>query len=127
MLKNRVKINICGMEYTILSEESEEYIKQIAKQIDYEMGNILEINTRFSVTMAAILTALKYCDGLKKSQHDADNLRIQIKDYLEESVEARMKFDQSEKEIVSLKKEIDTLNGIIDEFDAINAVNNSIK
>ena len=86
MSKNRIKLNICGTDYVIISDETEEYMRNIADEVSDEMDEILKTNVRVSVVMAAVLTALKYCDESKKYMSDADNLRTQIKDYLEEDV-----------------------------------------
>ena len=109
MEKNKVKINICNTDYTIVSEDTPEYITSIAKKVDEEMENILKNNTRFSVTMAAVLTALKYCDELSKSVANCDNLRNQIKNYLEDSSLSRFESDEIKKENGLLKKEIQAL------------------
>lgn len=109
MEKNKVKINICKTDYTIVSEDTPEYITSIAKKVDEEMENILKNNTRFSVTMAAVLTALKYCDELSKSISDCDNLRNQMKNYLEDSSLSRFESDEIKKENSLLKKEIQSL------------------
>lgn len=109
MEKNKVKINICNTDYTIVSEDTPEYITSIAKKVDEEMENILKNNTRFSVTMAAVLTALKYCDELSKSVENCDNLRNQIKNYLEDSSLSRFESDEIKKENGLLKKEIQAL------------------
>ncbi len=119
MSKNRIKLNICGTDYVIISDETEEYMRNIADEVSDEMDGILKTNVRVSVVMAAVLTALKYCDESKKYMSDADNLRTQIKDYLEESVNAKMQADEAKKEKLKLEKEIETLKGKIKEYEDI--------
>lgn len=119
MSKNRIKLNICGTDYIIVSDEKEEYMEEIAKEIDEAMNITLKNNMRVSVTMAAVLTALRYCDESKKSMADADNLRTQIKDYLEESVEARMQADEARNEILKLEKEVKSLKEKLKRYDEI--------
>ena len=119
MSKNRIKLNICGTDYVIISDETEEYMRNIADEVSDEMDEILKTNVRVSVVMAAVLTALKYCDESKKYMSDADNLRTQIKDYLEESVNAKMQADEAKKEKLKLEKEIETLKGKINEYEDI--------
>ena len=62
-----------------------------------------------AVTMAAVLAALDYCDEAVKATESADNLRSQIKDYLEDSSQARMEADEARRENEKLKKEVQTL------------------
>ena len=61
--------------------------------------------------MAAVLAALDYCDEAVKATESADNLRSQIKDYLEDSSQARMEAEEARREIEKLKKEVQTLGG----------------
>ena len=72
-------------------------------------------NPRLSVTMAAVLAALDYCDESVKSTESADNLRSQIKDYLEDSSQARMEAEEARREIEKLKKEVQTLRARLEE------------
>ena len=119
MSKNRIKLNICGTDYVIISDETEEYMKSIADEVSNEMDEVLKTNVRVSVVMAAALTALKYCDESKKYMNDADNLRTQIKDYLEEAVGARMQADEARKDVLRLEGEIEDLKVKLKEYEKI--------
>ena len=114
-----MKLNICGTDYVIVSDETEEYMRSIADEVGDEIDEILKTNVRVSVIMAAVLTALKYCDKSKKYMNDADNLRTQIKDYLEESVGVKMQADEARKEVLRLEKEVKTLKEKLKEYDDI--------
>ena len=100
MAKNRIKISILGSDYIIASEEEENYVRQIAAETEKRIAG---------VTMAAVLAALDYCDEAVKATESADNLRSQIKDYLEDSSQARMEADEARRENEKLKKEVQTL------------------
>lgn len=114
-----MKLNICGTDYVIISDETEEYMKSIADEVSNEMDEVLKTNVRVSVVMAAALTALKYCDESKKYMNDADNLRTQIKDYLEEAVGARMQADEARKDVLRLEGEIEDLKVKLKEYEKI--------
>ena len=58
---------------------------------------------------AAVLVALDNADASKKATASADNLRAQIKDYLEESARARMEVDVARREVERLNREISDL------------------
>ena len=62
-----------------------------------------------STTQCAVLVALDQADACKKATASADNLRAQIKDYLEDSARARMEVDVARREIERLNKEISNL------------------
>lgn len=111
MSKNRIKLNICGMDCVLSSEDGEAYARDMAKKVENFIGRLMEANPRISLSMAAVIAALNFCDAAQKASDSADNLRTQIKDYLEDSSHARMDADESRKEIERLKREIQTLRG----------------
>ena len=107
--KNRIKLNICGCECIIGSEDSESYIRSVGDEVQKALDDILSKNERVSVTMAAITATLSYCDDARKAAAAAENLRSQIRDYLEDSSRARMEAEESRREIERMKREIQTL------------------
>lgn len=66
--KTRVKLKICGNEFVIIADETEEYIHTIAKLVDNKIKENNENNEKISLPMATILTALNYCDELEKER-----------------------------------------------------------
>ena len=117
MSKNRVKLNICGSECVIGSDDSESYVRAIGDEVEKAMEDIIGKNDRVSITMAATITALSYCDEAHKASDGADNLRSQIKDYLEDSSHARMEAEEAKREIERLKREIQTLRARLSDED----------
>lgn len=107
--KNRVKLFIAGSEYVMLSDDNEEYVKALGEDVDEKISELMSRNSRLSPMMASILTALDYCDQYKKALSTADNLRSQIKDYLEDSAKARIEADEARREIERLNREIQAL------------------
>lgn len=117
MGKNRIKISIFGTDYFVTSQEEENYVRAIGDAVEKRITETMEENGRVSVLMAAVLAALDYCDEAKKAMVSADNLRSQIKDYLEDSSRARMEADEARREIERMKKEIQTLRQRLAEHD----------
>jgi cell division protein ZapA (FtsZ GTPase activity inhibitor) len=115
MSRNRVKLNICGTECVIASDDDEAYVQSIGNEVEKTIKAISQKNERVSLTMAALITALSYCDDAHKAASGADNLRSQIKDYLEDSSRARMEADEARREIERMKKEIQTLRARLSE------------
>ena len=109
MAKNRVHLKIGGSAYTVLTDDALEYVEELAEELDKEMRSIINENPSLSVTQAAVLTALDKADTCKKSTASSDNLRAQIKDYLEDSARARMEVDVARREIERLNREISSL------------------
>lgn len=109
MEKNRVNIKICGSSYTIVTEDDPDYVEELGELIDKEMKQIGTESPSLSTTQCAVLVALDRADAYKKASASADNLRAQIKDYLEDSARARMEVDVARREIERLNREISNL------------------
>lgn len=75
------------------------------------MSQMLTANPSASVTTAAVMTALGYLDELKKSTSGADNMRAQIKDYLEDAAKAKLELEEERREVERLRRELGYLNG----------------
>ena len=89
-MANKVKVNICGKEYTVVSEDSRDYILQVTHTVDQKMQEIMERNSSLNPSMAAILAALNLADETEKIK-----------------VAAREKVNAQAAEIASLKKQLD--------------------
>lgn len=111
MGKNRIKLNICGCECTISSEDSENYIRSVGDEVQKAIDEMMQKNERISLTMAAVMAALTFCDSAHRATDTAENLRTQIKDYLEDSSHSRMEAEEAKREIERLKREVQTLRG----------------
>jgi len=109
MGKNRVRITIGGAEYVITSDDDEAYMISVGEDVDHAMDDLTRGNPRVSTTMAAVLTALDYCDKYKKESGSTGNLRGQMKDYLEDSSRTRMELDEARREISRLQSEVQSL------------------
>ena len=104
MPANKIKLEICGSNYVIATTDTEEYVLSLAEKLDSDMTQMLASNPTASVTTAAVITALGYLDELKKSTSGADNMRAQIKDYLEDAAKARGEVERLRREIGYLKE-----------------------
>lgn len=86
---NRIKIYLAGREYTICTEETVSYVKQLASALDAKLDEYMRKNDSLSITTAALLVALGLMDDCAKATADKDNLRKQVIEYLEESTRVR--------------------------------------
>lgn len=109
MNKNRVQVKIGGATYTIVTEDDPQYVETLAEEISGEIRSICNSNPSLSMTQAAVLVALDQSDACKKASASADNLRVQIKDYLEESARAKMEVEVARREVERLNREISDL------------------
>ena len=123
--KNKVKIEICGSEYFISTNEDELYVIELAAQIESHMKEMMDHNLRISTTMAAVMTALEYADQCAKANDSADNMRRQVKDYLEDAARVRLVSDEARREIDRLNREIQNLRVRLNEQNRDQRKNNN--
>ena len=106
---SKVRLNICGSSYVVNTAESEDYMQNLADRLNLDMNELMASSNSISITTAAIMTALNYRDELEKASGSADNMRRQIKDYLEDAASAKMAAEEVRRENASLKRRIDDL------------------
>ena len=108
-MQNRVKVVICGKTYTLQTDESPSYMISLAKELDKRINAFLEENESAALPTAAVLVGLELMDESMKSVSDVDNIRAQIKGYVEEAASARIEADQLRRELSLLKRENESL------------------
>jgi len=87
-MANRVTMTICGTEYTLIAEEDAAYMEKVGAMVDEEMRGLMD-GAHMSRDNAAVLAAVNLADALCKAQDSADNLRRQLKTYLDEAGRAK--------------------------------------
>ena len=107
--RNKVSVKIYGTDYTILTEDPEEYILELAYELDSDMKKLCQRSTRFTATSAAVLCALDYLDRKNKEVDTSDRMRLQINDYIQDTAKARIELDDAKRKIERLEREIDRL------------------
>ena len=100
MSVNRLKANICGTTYTLVSEEPISYMRDLVAEVDNDMAQIITGDPRMSTTMAAVLTAVTNADKARKETAAADELRLKLKRLVDdcESLEDRLAAARAEAE-----------------------------
>ncbi len=109
MPSNQVSLHIAGLNILVTTPEDEEYVTQIAQEIDEYVTAILQKASGASVTNAVLLCAIEYLDSYKKANRTANNMRSQIKEYLSEAANAKMECDEEKKKNDELVIEIQAL------------------
>ena len=82
-MANRVTMSICGQEYTLVAEENAAYMEKVGELVDKKMAELMDA-AHVGRSDAAVLAAVNLADDLFKAQDNADNLRRQLKAYLDE-------------------------------------------
>lgn len=105
----RVKLTICGSNYIVSTTDSEEYVNQLAERLDNDMTEIMTQNPSASVAASAVISALSYLDELNKNASSTDNMRAQIKDYLEDAARAKLEAENTRRQLEKLTAELNAL------------------
>ena len=108
-MANRVVVTICGEDYTFVAEESTSYMQKVGTYVGDKMTEILN-SAKVGRTDAAVLTATNITDELFKSQAAAEQLRGQIKGYLDEAGKAQAEVSELKREIFRLQQKLDGRN-----------------
>lgn len=78
-------IFVGGKRFTVITNESEAYMKKITDRIDTKLKSIMSSNPSLDKDSAAILASLDYCDEEYKLRDKLKTAKKQIKEYLEDS------------------------------------------
>ena len=100
-MKNKITVSIAGQEYTMVAAEGEDYVRRVAAHVDSQMREVLS-QGRLSQA-DGVLAAMNIADQYFKEQEAAENLRRQIKEYLEEATKLKMELSEAKREIFKLQ------------------------
>lgn len=87
-MANRVTMTICGQDYTLVADESAAYMEKVGALVDEKMTELMT-SAYVSRYDAAVLAAINLADELYKQQEGGENLRRQLKTYLDEATAAK--------------------------------------
>lgn len=102
---NKIKLVVGGMEFLINTDDNESYVQNLGNELNRRLDTLSRENPYLSTTMVAVLAALEYCDEAKKAHADAENLRQQMKGFVEDAACARLEADEARREIERLNRE----------------------
>lgn len=105
VIKNNVRVTISGVEYTLKTEHSVEFTQSLAKEINSKINEIKTANPYISTNQIAILVALEYGCNCKKAEERTEELRGEMKSYLEDAAQAQSERDFYKREIERMKAE----------------------
>ena len=101
--KNKVKVRIAGEEFVIMAAESDEYILRVASYVDAKVADI-RANSRIPLMDAIVLASCNLTDDYFKSQESVENLRMQLKGYIDDIARLRAELNDARREIARLTK-----------------------
>lgn len=106
---NKVKVTICGREFSLRTDDSQSYMTGLAKKVETAISEMMSSSANLPMQSAAILTALSAYDELQKANDSIDNIRSQIKEYVDDAGKARAERDRAVKAESELRIKISDL------------------
>lgn len=138
---NIVTISVNGIEYKLKGEESDEYLNEIANEVDLKIREMINVNRGLTLQSSSILLAINYCDKIKKLQNEQVNLsntidecNVKIQNLINENSELKSKIinienqkQECDEKIKTLESEIEVYNDFLkEEKDELFSQNNEI-
>ena len=102
-----VKIN--NMEYTVVSNESDEYVQRVALLVNKKISEVKNNNGLLSTAMLAVMAAMNLADELIKCKESADKLRSEMSVYMEDAQNTAAELEEKKLEVESLKEDLHKL------------------
>ena len=125
-MKNKITVELCDKEYSLLWDEPEEYVHSLAVELNKMIDTMAYNNMRISKADAAVLTCLDICDKNRKLTENNDNMRKQIMLHVDEIASLNKKIlayerQKSPKTLKNMNIEPDDTDEITDDNPTENA------
>ncbi len=111
-MANKIRLTIGGIEYMVVSEEEETFVRKIGDDLNQKLEDIKKGNHFLSTTMVAVMAALDYSEQLAKSREECEQLKLQLKNAVEDAACARLNSEEARREIGRLSDEIRKMRNI---------------
>lgn len=109
MESKKVEVKINNIEYTLVTNEPEEYVQRVALMVNKHMNKISEGNPQLSTAMKAVLSAINIADDYLKNEGVLDNLRVELKGYMEEARGLSTELEAKRLEVEKLREDVHKL------------------
>lgn len=109
---DRQIIFVGGKRFTIVTDESEAYMKKLVERVDTRLKSIISSNPKLDKDSAAILASLDYCDEEYKLRQNLEDVKEQIKDYIEDTARLHKEIARLKAQNVILQDKINKILNI---------------
>ncbi len=108
-MKNEVNVKIFNREYRLMTDETKEYTDRLATELNRKMAELLQGTSTLSATDASAIICLECYDELVKARQSIENIRSQIKGYVDEASFAKETAEELLEENEKLKARVEQL------------------
>ena len=102
----KVKLNICGIEFMISTEKTALEAKEAALAIENSIKALGTDNNRVSTTLASIITALEYYDKMQDAQKAMQDAVSQIEGYKNETHNIHIENERMKEELRLIRSQL---------------------
>ncbi|MBP1736147.1 MAG: hypothetical protein H6Q60_28 [Oscillospiraceae bacterium] len=107
-MNNKVTVTIANLDYTLIAPEEDGYIEKVGAFVDEKIRQVMK-DSRASLTDGAILTAVNITDIYFKERLISENLRVQLKNSMEELSKLQAELSEAKRQNFGLEKELQKL------------------
>lgn len=117
-MKNRVKISIDGKGFTLVGEESEEHLRQVASYIDEKIAEVREkaVAVTLDSSLAYVLTSINVADDYFKEKAYVAELEGRLIGMTARAQELSAKLEEAEKAKADAEKAREEAENKLDEY-----------
>ena len=101
-MKNKVTVTIAGQDYTLIADQDVAAVEKIAAHVDAKVREVMD-GTHLSLANSAILASMNIAEEYFKELESTENLRRQLKEYLEEGAKVKQELSEAKREIFKLQ------------------------
>lgn len=101
-MKNRITVAIDAEEYIVIADEDEGYVRKTAELVNSRIAEVRQDHSISKVTAMAF-ALLSLSDSYLKAMEASDNMRAQLKGYLEDCTRLRSELNEARRELNRLK------------------------
>ncbi|MBQ8733336.1 MAG: cell division protein ZapA [Anaerotignum sp.] len=108
-MKNRVKISIDGKSFTLVGEETEEHMRQVAEYIDQKMTEIRQkaVAVTLDSSLAYVLTSINVADDYFKEKAYTAELEGRLTGMTARAQELAKRLEEAEKAVEAAEEKLD--------------------
>lgn len=106
---NKVRVTICGKDYSLQTDETPEYIAALAAKTEKQIYDLVRKSPGFGLQNAAVFVALTSLDEANKAEKSIEDIRGQIKSSMTEAGKARAAKEKLAGKIKELESRISEL------------------
>lgn len=108
-MKNRVKISIDGKSFTLVGEETEEHMRQVAAYIDYKMTEIRQkaVAVTLDSSLAYVLTSINVADDYFKEKAYTAELEGRLSGMTARAKELAARLEEAERAVEAAEAKLD--------------------